>query len=830
MKERIACCLIVRDDESTLRECLESLRPHVDELVIVDTGSVDKSPQIARDYCDKWELYLGANNPESGLIEDFAAARNKSWQLAESSVALWIDGDDILLGGEHLRRVVEAASADASYLWMGRYQYSPDTEQDRERMFFPRHKFGWQTPVHEVCLVQPPIEGEYRIVAPDESGLDPKRIQWIHRQNQSTKNREQGRNLRILKKYLSEVGEGDPRAMYYCGQEYACQGDMGNSLRLLRRFLEIGGWDEERCLALITIANQYQHIGDHRSALEWATKAMHEKAWPEPYFAIGRSYYALAQAGDDREKNLRRAAHFMQYGLTVTVDSPVLLARNPQARREIHNYLNVCLSTLGDLDGAIRSCEDGLALDPSNEDLRNNLTVYKAHRSKAAVLREVASLRSSGAIDQNQAQVIEMALHAQVTSSSAEPTSATLDLADLPPPAEGKLSLVFYVGHGLEPWSPDTIAKEGQGGSEIMAYEMAKRLAKLGHQVRLYGHLTPQMEGDYEGVRYLDASRYRNVECDVLIASRRPDAVDDVHGCRAKARVLWVHDVHCGEALTMQRSLRFDRILVLSGWHKRFFCDCYPTLPRDKVVVTRNGIAPEMFAGGVRADQWHATRAIYCSSPDRGLLTALECWPEVRKAVPSAELHVFYGFANYEKVARLTGDSSALRDISHLRHLLKTTEGVVERGRVAPVDLVREMLAAGVWAYPTWFSETSCISAMQAQAAGLRLVTTPIAALNETCGPATVFVRGMFGEPHEWWRHADYKAAWVKAVVEAMSNREGADIKTATEARARFSLDSLATEWERDLAALVERVVSEVVPRFGGDCSPERKTQVTVAA
>ena len=88
----------------------------------------------------------------------------------------------------------------------------------------------------------------------------------------------------------------------------------------------------------------------------------------------------------------------------------------------------------------------------------------------------------------------------------------------------------------------------------------------------------------------------------------------------------------------------------------------------------------------------------------------------------------------------------------------------------------------------------------------------------------------MFGEPHEWWRHADYKAAWVKAVVEAMSNREGADIKTATEARARFSLDSLATEWERDLAALVERVVSEVVPRFGGDCSPERKTQVTVAA
>ena len=46
--------MLVRDDESTLRACLESIRPHVDELCIVDTGSGDGSPQIARDFADRW--------------------------------------------------------------------------------------------------------------------------------------------------------------------------------------------------------------------------------------------------------------------------------------------------------------------------------------------------------------------------------------------------------------------------------------------------------------------------------------------------------------------------------------------------------------------------------------------------------------------------------------------------------------------------------------------------------------------------------------------------------------------------------------------------------
>jgi len=63
---------------------------------------------------------------------------------------------------------------------------------------------------------------------------------------------------------------------------------------------------------------------------------------------------------------------------------------------------------------------------------------------------------------------------------------------------------------------------------------------------------------------------------------------------------------------------------------------------------------------------------------------------------------------------------------------LASTEGVVFHGRISPKRLAEQFRAASVWAYPDWFHETSCIIAMQAQAAGLRIVTSALAALNET--------------------------------------------------------------------------------------------------
>ena len=68
MNPFITACLIVKNEEDMLRKCLESLRDGIDEIIIVDTGSTDKTKVIAKEFTDKVYDFEWNN--------DFSAARN----------------------------------------------------------------------------------------------------------------------------------------------------------------------------------------------------------------------------------------------------------------------------------------------------------------------------------------------------------------------------------------------------------------------------------------------------------------------------------------------------------------------------------------------------------------------------------------------------------------------------------------------------------------------------------------------------------------------------------------------------------------------------------
>lgn len=93
----ITACLIVKNEEKFIRNCLESIQPIVDEIVVVDTGSTDRTVEIAKEF--------GAVIGEFEWINDFAAARNKSLEMASQSWLLWIDADEVLdAAGHHMIR------------------------------------------------------------------------------------------------------------------------------------------------------------------------------------------------------------------------------------------------------------------------------------------------------------------------------------------------------------------------------------------------------------------------------------------------------------------------------------------------------------------------------------------------------------------------------------------------------------------------------------------------------------------------------------------------------------------------------------------------------
>ena len=80
--------MIVKNEQQNLPACLASVEGIFDEIVIVDTGSTDRTKQIAREF--------GARVFDFAWIDDFAAARNKVLAHATGDYAFWLDADDFV--------------------------------------------------------------------------------------------------------------------------------------------------------------------------------------------------------------------------------------------------------------------------------------------------------------------------------------------------------------------------------------------------------------------------------------------------------------------------------------------------------------------------------------------------------------------------------------------------------------------------------------------------------------------------------------------------------------------------------------------------------------
>ena len=80
--------MIVRDEERNLPHCLESVHGLFDEIIVVDTGSRDRTVEIARSF--------GAQVFDFVWVDDFAAARNAALARARGDYALWLDADDVI--------------------------------------------------------------------------------------------------------------------------------------------------------------------------------------------------------------------------------------------------------------------------------------------------------------------------------------------------------------------------------------------------------------------------------------------------------------------------------------------------------------------------------------------------------------------------------------------------------------------------------------------------------------------------------------------------------------------------------------------------------------
>lgn len=144
MQPRISLCMVVKDEALLLSRALASARDAVDEIVVVDTGSTDGTPEIARN--------AGARVITWAWDGSLGRARNTCLREATGDWVLVLDGDETIAGKdlEGLRRSVEEPGAIAYWSVVRNYTRSFDLLQDwkRNRGEYPGEELASGCPGH----------------------------------------------------------------------------------------------------------------------------------------------------------------------------------------------------------------------------------------------------------------------------------------------------------------------------------------------------------------------------------------------------------------------------------------------------------------------------------------------------------------------------------------------------------------------------------------------------------------------------------------------------------------------------------------------------------
>jgi tetratricopeptide (TPR) repeat protein len=253
----LTAALIVRDESAFLPGCLESLSGIVDELVVVDTGSVDDTPDIARRY--------GARLAHHRWADDFSQARNVSLDLARGDWILYIDADE---------RLEDTTRADVENLLRGcdhvafRLLLRPlaHTTPYREyRMWRNDPRIRFEGLIHE--KVVPAI---HRVAEEDGRPIGLADFRLEHLGYEGDQTRKHLRNLPLLRRQL-QIEPGNLFAWHHLARVLSALGDPEGAERALLSAVDMARTsarhDPVACLSYVDLIRCRQMRGEDVSAL-----------------------------------------------------------------------------------------------------------------------------------------------------------------------------------------------------------------------------------------------------------------------------------------------------------------------------------------------------------------------------------------------------------------------------------------------------------------------------------------------------------------------------------------------------------------------------------
>lgn len=355
-------------------------------------------------------------------------------------------------------------------------------------------------------------------------------------------------------------------------------------------------------------------------------------------------------------------------------------------------------------------------------------------------------------------------------------------------------TMVIHTGGFFYCWDPQKDTKIS--GSEYMAMNLAKEFAKQTYldedgivqpkyNVFLFGWFEdPTMNLDYQDV--YDNVQYIDYKCfsgfvatyyiDYLIISRFTQLL--VYNENIENVYLWCHDVSPrtgGDFILFQtHPKKFKGIIALTEWHKKTIFNL-TGVPEEMIKISRNAIYTERFIN--TSIEKIPFRFIYMADFSRGLSNLIDMIPKIIERYPSST------FAFFTRKDFIPEEYNQKIKILNDQH----NNFISLNDRTSQDNISKELLKSDIWLYPTTFTETYCISCLEAMCAGCLVATANLAGLGNVVGD-----RGITIEPNEPWEKLFEK------LCEVLDNPEKKQdyITRAMEWSMKQTYTNLVKEWE----------------------------------
>lgn len=582
----ISLTLIAKNEEQNIPALFQSVEGCFDEIIFVDTGSTDKTIEVAKEWASKINTKLNLQTFE--WVNDFSEARNYAKSFVTTDFWAWLDLDDCLVNKEAFIKWRDHSMEYADY-WLATYDYATNEKNEvvcsfaRERVHRTSKNGVWKYFIHEG-------------IAPVENSRTNYITTWKvrHRRTAADLEKDKSRNLNIFEKKKAYL---DSRMLFYYGKELFEARKNVKACEILAQAITKPDLQlHDRILAMQYACYSYSACNDHETALQIAHQAILLDPKRAEFWCIIGDCYAL-------KNQFSEALPAYAAAKSCALDGPQgsAYAGPIFTNSDAYDYtpsLNIakCQVRLGKIKEA-----------------KETLTQLAQRHPKEEVfsfLNEVGTIQQSISFEQA--------------------TNKTEDIVISCPPG------------GAYPWDEELYKNKGMGGSETAAIEMAKRLKKkTGRPVKVFNTRSNELISE-SGVEYLSNSRLndyfsKNIP-KVHVAWRH-----NIKVTNAKTYA-WCHDLFMPSAEVQQN---FDKMICLTNFHANYVSSLQG-VPKEKMFVAGNGITSDRFhkATPVAKDP---NKIVWLSSPDRGLDRSMRVLDLVRKEFPDIKLHVFYGLDNLYK-------------------------------------------------------------------------------------------------------------------------------------------------------------------------------------